>query len=67
MTASISDGTGLPKHAVLYTTYSIIGCTACLYETSPFLYNYSYRIGSQNVSQFLMWQRNWNWMYFIYL
>jgi hypothetical protein len=52
MIASISDGTGLPKHAALYITYSIIGCTACLYETFPYLNNYSYRNGSQNVEQF---------------
>jgi len=48
MTASRSDGTGLPKHATLYTTYSTIGCTACLYEPFPFFNNYSYRNGSQN-------------------
>jgi len=52
MTASRSDGTGLPKHAALYITYSMIGCTACLYETFPYLYNYSYRNGSQNLEQF---------------
>jgi hypothetical protein len=51
-TASISDGIGLPKHAALYITYSIIGCAACLYETFPFLNNYSYRNGSQNVERF---------------
>jgi len=50
MTASTSDGTGLPKHATLYTTYSTIGCTACLYEPFPFFNNYSYRNGSQNVA-----------------
>jgi hypothetical protein len=54
MTASISDGTGLPKHAALYITYSTIGCTACLYESFPFLNNYSYRNGSQNVEQFFL-------------
>jgi len=52
MTASISDGTGLPKHAALYITYSMIRCTACLYETFPFFNNYSYRNESQNVEQF---------------
>ena len=52
MTASISDGTGLPKHATLYITYSIRGCTACLYETVPFLYNYSYLNRSQKFAQF---------------
>jgi len=46
MTATISDDTGLPKHATLYITYSIMGCRACLYETFPYLYNYSYRNGS---------------------
>ena len=30
MTAIISYGTGLPKHAALYITYSIICYTACL-------------------------------------
>jgi len=54
MTASRSDGTGLPKHATLYTTYSMIGCTACLYETFPFLNNYSYRNGSQKVAEFFV-------------
>jgi len=52
MTASISDGTGLPKHAALYITYSIIGFTAGLYENFPYLYNYSSRNGSQNVERF---------------
>ena len=53
MTASISDGTELPKHAALYITYSIICCTAGLYETFTYLNNYSYRNGSQNVARFL--------------
>jgi hypothetical protein len=52
MTASISDVTGLPKHAALYINYSAVGCTDCLYETFPCLNNYSYRNGSQNVEQF---------------
>jgi len=52
MTAIIPDGTELPKHAALYITYSIICCTACLYETFPFLNNYRFRNGSQNVDQF---------------
>ena len=51
MAASISDGTGLPKHAALYITYSIIYFTAGLYETFPYFNNYSYRNGSQNVAQ----------------
>jgi hypothetical protein len=53
MTASISDGAELPKHAALYMTYSIICSTACVYETFPCLNNYSYRNESQNVVQFL--------------
>jgi hypothetical protein len=54
MTASRSDGTGLPKHATLYITYSMISCTACLYENFPCLYNHSYRYGSQKVEQFFL-------------
>jgi len=58
MSASISDGTGLPKHATLYITYSIMDCTACLYETFPYLHNYSYRNGSQNVAWFYLLSKN---------
>jgi len=49
MTASRSDCTGLSKHATLYITYSMTGCTARLYETFPYLYNCSCRNGSQKV------------------
>ena len=52
ISASISDNTGLPKHASLYITYSTIGCTACLYETFPYLNNYSHRNGSQKSEHF---------------
>ena len=54
MTASTSDGSGLPKHATLYITYSTIGCTARLYEPFPFFSNYSYRNGLQNVAEIFM-------------
>jgi hypothetical protein len=52
MAASRSDGTELPKHAALYICYSMIGCSACLYETFLHLNNYSYRNGSENGAQF---------------
>jgi len=58
MTASRSDGTGLPKHETLYTTYSTIACTACLYEPFPYLNNYSYINGSQNVVDFFHFAKN---------
>jgi hypothetical protein len=54
MSPSISDVTGLPKHATLYVTYNTIGCTACLFETFPCLNSYKYRNGSQNVAQFFL-------------
>ena len=47
MTASISDCTGMQKHATLYITYNTMGYTACLYETFLYLNNYSYRYGSE--------------------
>jgi len=37
ITASILVGTGLPKRATLYITYSITCLTACPYETFPYL------------------------------
>ena len=67
MTASISDCTGLPKHAALYLTYSIICCTACLYETFPFFNNYSYRHGSQKVARFFSFAEETQTECFIYL
>ena len=47
--------------------YSIIVCTACLYETFPSLDIYSYRNGSQNVTQLFVVAKKFNLViYFLF-
>jgi len=58
--ASVSDGTGLPKHAALYITFGTVGCTTCLNETFPCLNSYAHRNVSQNVELFYHLEQNFN-------
>jgi len=66
-TSSRSDGTGLPTHAALYITYSMIGWTACLYETFRLWLITVTEMDHRIQSSFSIWQRNSRWYSFNFI